>query len=251
MKTSNKILIGVLAGVLLLGIIPMILVKSGINFSEKEKIEGNGDWQKETFNLSDFENIDLQDNFDVRLKQGDFSVEIEAESNILEHLKVENVDGTLVIKPEEGYSFKSSEASKVYISIPDLNLITFSGFGHFKTDGIFKTEDLEIIISGAVDMDFELECITLKTQINGAGNMELAGRADYFSSSNNGAGSMNAYDFETKTTKVSINGTGSANINATERIDATINGAGSVSYAGNPEEVNKQVNGFGSIKRRN
>jgi len=250
MKTSNKILLGTLAGILLLGILPIFLIKGNFNFSQKEKIRGNGDWKKETFNLSDFENIDLQDNFDVRLKQGDFSVQVEAESNIMEYLKIENADGYLILGSKEGFNLKSSDDPRVYISMPDLNVITVSGVGEFTTEGNFKTEDLEVIVSGAADMDLELECTTLKTRISGAGDINLTGSADYFSSSNNGAGNINAYDFETRTTKVSINGAGDAKINATERIDANINGAGNISYVGNPGEINKQINGFGNIEKR-
>ena len=250
MKTSNKILIGVLAGILLLGILPIFLLKGGINFSQKERIKGNGDWKKEAFNLSDFKNIDLQDNFEVRLKQGDFSVEVEAESNIMEYLKVENADGYLILGSKKGFKLKSSEDPRVYISMPDVNVITVSGVGKFRSEGNFKTENLEVMISGAADMELDLECTTLKTRISGAGDISLRGSADYFSTSNSGAGNIDAYDFVTKTTKISINGAGDAKVHATERVDANINGAGSVSYAGNPEEVNKQVNGFGSIKKR-
>ncbi len=250
MKTSNKIIIGVLAGILLLGILPIFILKGNFTFLENERIRGNGDWKKETLNLSDFENIDLQDNFDVRLKQGDFSVEIEVESNLMEHLEIENADGYLILGTKEGVSLKSSEDPRIYISMPDLNVITVSGVGAFTSEGNFKTEDLEIIISGAADMELDLECTTLKTRISGAGDINLSGSADYFSSSNNGAGNINAYEFETKTTKVSINGAGDAKINATERIDANINGAGNVTYVGNPAEINKQINGFGNIERR-
>jgi hypothetical protein len=46
-----------------------------------------------------------------------------------------------------------------------------------------------------------------------------------------------------------VSGTGRAAVYATATLDATINGAGIISYAGDPT-LTKKVRGFGSIHRR-
>ena len=248
MKTSNMVLLGILLAILILGVIPIFMVKGGISFSEKERIEGSGDWESKTYDLTGFEDIDVRYAYDVELKQGDFGVEVKAESNVLEKLDIKNSDGTLVLSKDKNFSFKNTKTPKVYISMPDLENVNISGAGKFETEGTFEADDLEVYVSGATDMELDLDCTTLKTSISGAGDIDISGKADYFSTSNNGAGSIDADKFVAESVRVSINGAGSANVHATKQLDVTINGAGSVSYAGNPEAVNKNINGFGSVK---
>jgi hypothetical protein len=46
---------------------------------------------------------------------------------------------------------------------------------------------------------------------------------------------------------VSISGTGNASVTAAQAIAATVSGAGSVVYSGNPPVVTKSVTGTGAI----
>ena len=82
---------------------------------------------------------------------------------------------------------------------------------------------------------------------NGASTIALQGTSDELSANMNGAGSLNAKDLITKASNVSINGAGSAIVNASEDLDASVKGAGTVSYAGKPKNVKQNVLGAGSI----
>ena len=250
MKTSNMILVGILLGIFAVILIPFLFWSSNATFSGKEKIESSGDWERKSYSLTDFDDIDVRYAYDVVLKQGDFSVDVEAESSVMEKLDIKIVDGTLLLSKDRNFSFRGTKTPKVYISMPDIENIHISGSGKFETESTFEADDIEIFVSGATDMDLDLDCTTLKTSISGAGDINLSGEADYYSTSNNGAGSIDAKDFVTESVRVSINGAGSASVHATQQLDVTINGAGSVTYAGNPETVNKSINGFGSVKPR-
>lgn len=250
MKTSNVILTGILIGALILALIPFLFLIGNSTFSAKKSIESNGDWDIEFYDLTDFKDIDIRYAYDVELKQGDFNVEVKAETAVLERLDVKTIDGTLVLSRDDHYSFRNTSTPKVYISMPDLEHVHISGSGKFETDNTFEADDLEIFVSGATDMDLDLDCTTLKTSISGAGKIELSGEADYFSTNNSGAGSIDAEDFVAESVGITINGAGSASVHATKQLDVTVNGAGSVIYAGNPETINKSINGFGSVKSR-
>jgi hypothetical protein len=48
---------------------------------------------------------------------------------------------------------------------------------------------------------------------------------------------------------VDLSGLGGAEVMATEKLKATITGVGGIVYAGNPKNIEKQITGFGKIKR--
>ena len=52
-----------------------------------------------------------------------------------------------------------------------------------------------------------------------------------------------------RTARIEISGSGSATVNASDRVDVHVSGSGSVRYLGNPSSVNQHVRGSGSITR--
>ena len=85
---------------------------------------------------------------------------------------------------------------------------------------------------------------------SGAVKATLQGEVKDFSSHISGAGTVDAKDLRTVTTKVDVSGAGNLDVHATGALEATISGAGRVRYAGNPPVVRKQLTGVGSVEPR-
>jgi len=64
-----------------------------------------------------------------------------------------------------------------------------------------------------------------------------------------GVGSAHCFDLQAENTKVDVSGVGSAEVFASVKLDAQVNGVGSVSYRGNPANVSQHVSGVGSINK--
>jgi hypothetical protein len=64
-----------------------------------------------------------------------------------------------------------------------------------------------------------------------------------------GVGSFNGEDLKVKQAKVRNKGVGSAVVNVSEQLDASISGLGSIEYIGSPQ-VTESVKGLGEIKKR-
>lgn len=213
------------------------------------KVEGNGDVETQTREIADFENLEVSHHFNVVLEQGEEpSLVIEAESNLLEYVVTEVENGTLKLKRKKGFRFKTKNTPKIYVTMTTLKEINFSGAGTFKNKGVFEAENVAIHISGGVDMDLNFDCESLSTSLSGAADFEIEGSADRFSASTSGAGSIDAEDFITEVSKVSVSGAASIKVHATEKVEAHISGVGSVRYGGNPKTVDKHVSGLGSIR---
>lgn len=84
--------------------------------------------------------------------------------------------------------------------------------------------------------------------VDGAANITLSGASDTLSCKLNGAGTIDAKELNAKEADLIINGAGTIKATATDKLEAQINGAGTISYYGNPSDVSQQINGMGSIK---
>ena len=64
-----------------------------------------------------------------------------------------------------------------------------------------------------------------------------------------GVGGFDGYDLVTSNMEVTVSGVGGAQVNATNKLTATLNGVGSIRYKGDPVEKEFDTNGVGAIKK--
>jgi hypothetical protein len=154
---------------------------------------------------------------------------LEADDNIIDRVTTTIDNNVLTIGLEPG-SY-SRVTINVYVSMKAVELLELIGTGKFT-------------VIDPVQMN------TLTCRIQGAGSMILRGSADEQFIEIQGVGDVHSFDLEATRCTVVLSGTGSAEVTATQRLDATISGVGSVVYDGNPHELNQQISGVGTIHRR-
>ncbi len=213
-----------------------------------EGVDGNGKVVKETRNVSNFDAIKIGGAFDVYLSQGSSeNLVIEADENLMDLIKTDVRDGTLVIDTRK--NIRNSKELNIYITFRDLEKLKLSGAVEVQSDGKLKFEDLSIHGSGASEIELELEADKLICDFSGASEIDLSGSANYCSIDNSGASEVTAYDFVVREYLIEISGAGDAKIHCTDVLKARISGAASIRYQGNPK-VDSRVSGAGSIKQR-
>ena len=249
MKNSTKFIIGIIGAIALLGLYPIYMFKSNFDYVEKNRVIGSGDLSKKTLALNGFEELEIMDDFDVILRQGDFKVETEMDANLEELLDFEVKEDRLQIKFEKGTSYRSSETPKVWVTMPELRRAILFSSGSFKNEGTFTGSHVEVQIMGSGEMDLNFECETVKASIMGSGEIELDGTGDFLEISIPGSGEVEAEGFSTVNANIRISGSGEANVNASGHLDASIMGSGAVRYSGNPASVNKQISGSGDVTK--
>jgi len=195
-----------------------------------EQIVGSGTLTTRTVSTPEFSGIVLTGIGEVYVTQDSVqSVRIEADDNIIDRLQLDVHSGKLNVGIQQG-SY-SHVTIKIYISMKSVESLELTGAGNFATVG-------------------PIDAATLSCTISGAGNMTLTGRAVQEIVALQGAGSIHGFDLESARCSVMLSGTGSAEVNVTQHLDATVSGVGSVIYAGNPPEVIGHVSGVGSIHRK-
>lgn len=190
------------------------------------KVKGSGTNKSEKRSVAPFTALDISCAGSIQvLAQGQESVEISGDDNIVGLITTEVKNDTLYIKTAKEYDAKSK--LQIKISIPDLKKFVFAGAGEGKLDNI-KNNRIEIAMTGA-------------------GSLEISGETKEAELTLSGAGSVNAKDLHALTAKVTSTGVGQVEVYATEQLDAKATGVGEINYYGNPKVVNKDAKGMGGI----
>ena len=212
--------------------------------------QGNGNVVKQERKVAAFNAIDVSGAFDVYITQGSVqSVFVEADDNLLPLIRTEVKGSTLMIGNEK--PIRDPKSLKVYITVPDLRTIELSGAVNLHSQNKLTFTELGIEISGATEANLELAVQKLDISSSGGSEMRFTGMANKVNMDVSGAVNIHAYDLLAEYVSLSISGAGDAEINVTKELLAEISGAASVRYKGDPQKVDSNVSGAGSIKKAN
>jgi hypothetical protein len=218
-----------------------------------KRVRGNGNIRTEDRSVSNFKDVDVSGAAKVYVSQSEHSsVKLEGDENLLPYIEVIQEGDKIRVRNKPGFNLIPSGDLKVYVSTPVYNNIDASGacdiIGQTK---ISNPENLEMHVSGAGDIQMEVDAPKLKAQVSGSGSINLKGQTRDVDLDLTGAGHAHCYELLAENTKVDISGAGSAEVYASVRLEADVSGAGNVSYKGNASDVNQHVSGAGSVKKVN
>lgn len=216
-----------------------------------KRVHGNGNIRTEERAVSSFKNLEVSSSFDVYITQGDLKpVKIEGDENLLQYIEVAQEGDRIIIKNRPGYNLEGSGDLSVHVTSPVFSSISLSGAGNIKSENkISGSENLELDLSGAGDINMEIDVPKFKAEISGAGSMYIKGQTKDVNLGVSGVGSAHCFDLQAENTKVDVSGVGSAEVFASVKLDAQVNGVGSVNYKGSPANVSQHVSGVGSINK--
>lgn len=189
-------------------------------------VQGSGSAKEEARSLPAFHALEVDGAYTVRIVcQKDQSVEISADDNLLPLILTEVQDGILRVTSKK--SICASAPLTLTITVKSLDLIRSSGANEFQVQDL-KGESLEV-------------------ELSGSSSMTLDGRVEQLSAKIDGASGLAAGQLKAKEASVAISGAGSAEVHADKRLQGDITGVGSIRYAGQPDEVVRNITGWGDI----
>ena len=210
---------------LLVAAIAVIFI-AGCNF---RGIRGSGDIKSETREIDEFDEVNVGGAFEVNIRAGEKpSLSIEGDDNLLKYIRTRVKGNTLEIDTRK--NIRPRKGITINITMPDITELVSSGACDIKVINI-KNDELAVILSGAGSIDLKGDTKELHVEMSGAG-------------------SLDAENLKAEDVSISISGACSADVFATNSLDASVSGVGSIDYSGNPLKVNTNVSGVGSISRR-
>lgn len=211
-------------------------------------IRGDGNVVTATHEIAAFNNIDIQGMFEVVLEpEKGQPLTLETDENLHELIKIRVKNNTLYVSTTKEGIYRPT---KMTLTIPysQLENITIGGACKLSSDSPVVTSKLAFRISGAADIDLDIEVTSLNTRVSGAASINLRGTADQHTASLSGASNIRAEKLHTKNTNISLSGAGSAHIHASDHLDASLSGVGTIRYYGDPHTTRIDRSGLGSIK---
>jgi len=228
--------------IILIIVIALLVMKCEF-LEEFEK--GNGEIVTERRSVSDFDRLRIAGNFEVILREGkDPLVQINTDENLLKFIDTEVEGGILRISQEK----KLISTRRITVNYLVLKDIRAMGAALIKNEETIVSENLEIGMDGAGAIDLMINSDKLMVVLSGAGVISLAGKVREQELNLMGAGKLEAFDLESKECEVSVSGLGTAEVYVTEKLNAKIEGVGSIKYGGDPKDVNTEIKGLGRIK---
>jgi hypothetical protein len=189
----------------------------------------------------------------------------------------------------KGWNWDNNDKITLYVTVVSVKEIGVSGSGDLIGETKITGKDLELNVSGSGSMIIEAEASgVMSADVSGSGNIELKGKGQDFESRVSGSGKVKldidiadrstfalsgsgkvyasgkaqevkatisgsgevlAADFVVDKCDVRISGSGDVEINVNKSLDANISGSGSVTYKGNPSQVNSHSSGSGKVRK--
>lgn len=176
-----------------------------------------------------------------------------------------------------------------YVTMTKIEYLGVGGSGDLVGEGKFSTGDLDLKVSGSGSLQIEVDAKgEMKADVSGSGDIDVKGTCQSFDSGISGSGKVNAQlkvsgkaevsisgsgrlvasgsateikarlsgsgkvlasNLEVSKCNVHISGSGDVEINVKDALDASISGSGSVSYKGNPSQLNSHSSGSGHVRK--
>lgn len=237
-------------------ILSISLLSSLLSFASCGKehlwIKGSGPVVSENRAVSGFSGISLSFDVEVVVQYDSvFSIELQGQQNILEHIVTQKSGGNLIISKSHKVHIRSHAPIKAIIRMPTVDNIEISGSGSVSIGQGFATSVLNTNISGSGSLWYDgYVTQRIDARVSGSGNIHIrsSNSCTFGAFRISGSGSIFADNLELKQAEVHISGSGSLRIYATEKLEVNISGSGKIFYKGNPA-IEARISGSGKLYR--
>jgi hypothetical protein len=194
-----------------------------------DRVTGSGNTASEKRGVGGFTAVEVSGVFQVEIVAGsDYSVEVQADDNILPLIET-NVSGNK-LQIELSESVRSKSDMIVRISAPNIERVQSSGAARITANGI-KNDSFSIDTSGASKVSVSGQTSKLDIDVSGASNID----ADQLT-----ADSVN----------VDSSGASKVAVNAASELHIQASGASRITYSGDPKTIDNHASGASSISKK-
>ncbi len=193
------------------------------NFSGEK---GSGRIATEVRDLHGFDSVEAGGVFQVEIiANKDFSVEVEADDNLLQFIRTEVSRGRLEISTEKRIS--SGNPILVRITAPNIERINASGASKISLADVKNSE--------------------LAIDVSGASKVKVTGETGDLTVESSGASHIDASNLNTVNTAIDASGASNVSVNVSGKLKTDASGASQIRYSGSPKAVIKDLSGASSL----
>lgn len=192
-------------------------------------VSGSGHTTIDKRNINGFNAVEVSGVFQVEITSGkDYSVEIQADDNILPLIQTNVDDGTLKIEMGDKVSTRSDMI--VRITAPNIQRVETTGAAKVNASGISN------------------DSFAINT--TGASKVVLSGQTAHLDIEVTGASSVDAEQLNAVVANIQASGASKINVNVSGELHSEASGASKIVYSGDPKTVDNHQSGVSSISKK-
>jgi len=197
-----------------------------------------------------FDKISVSDGVDVILTQSQTtSVNVEADDNLIDHIRTTVVGGTLHIEIKKRGLIDFTEKN-VHVHLPVLTGISASTGSDVKSTNEFRTETLDLSASSGSEITFVTSADRITARSSSGSEIELSGMALYFDAQASSGSSIKASRMLCNEVSASASSGSDVRVHPIKELRATASSGASVDYYKNPERISQNTSSGGSIRQK-
>lgn len=215
------------------------------NFGTGKK--GNGVVVTDTRSVTeDFTKVSAAEGLMVYVTQADeFSIEVEADENVIGLIETDIRNGKLRIHTEENIG---NATKNIYVSLPKVTTLRGSSGAHLTTKNTIKANELEVDGSSGATLELEIAADEIDIEASSGANLNISGTADDAIVDVSSGGNVNAKNLATQTCDADASSGGNVKIQVAKSLVADASSGGNISYSGEPN-VQKKKSVSGSVHK--
>ncbi|WP_053406358.1 DUF2807 domain-containing protein [Persicobacter sp. CCB-QB2] len=205
--------------------------------------------QLETFELEvpPFRKLKVEGNFEVEIQPSNRNYALfEGNEECLKAIVMDWKGDTLLIALEAG--FKPLITPRLCLDYQRLDGIYLMGNGKLESPQPLIFDHLEVVLSGLSDLCLTLDVLYLNMEMEGAGTMQLEGRARRVKAQLLGAGGLRAAGLLMDQAEIQVKGMGGAIVRVAEELKAEVSGIGGILCLQKPVVLKQKVTGAGRVE---
>jgi phage shock protein PspC (stress-responsive transcriptional regulator) len=212
-----------------------------------------GTGRKTLNNPGDFNEIEAQGPFRVLIRQGDsYRVEAAGRPEDMEKVRL-STDGDRLLVQHRNRDFFSgwnsgSNPILVTITLPRLERLEISGACDADVSG-FRDAPFRLEASGAAMAKVDVNVPRIELDLSSASQVDLRGSANELRVEGSSASQLDALKLRTERASIELSSASQAQVHASNDLKVDLSGASSVSYAGNPSNIEKKLGGASSLEQ--
>jgi hypothetical protein len=188
---------------------------------------GSGRAVSQDRNVGEFTEVRVEGDVDVDVEIGTPSTfSVRADDNLIDRIETVVENGTLVVRTSEEWSPTTPATVTAVVS---------------------SLERVDLRSAAAVSAS-GLDGASFEVNVEGAGRVTAEGQVDRLRADLDGAGTLMLDELEATEADVTLVGDGSASLNVVDRLAATVEGGGTVTYLGDPQ-LESKITGTGEVRR--
>ncbi|GAB2555374.1 head GIN domain-containing protein [Spirosoma aerophilum] len=231
-------------------LISLILAVYQVGYSQTT-IVGNGQIIKTQRTISSFSKLSVRVGMRVRIVPGDAGIlDLEGESNILEHVVTDVKNGELTVMLTQNKSYNQTKGVTVTLHVAKLDQVMVSTGSSVESDRPIQANKLVATVETGSRITAPISTKMLKLTVREGSQANLEGTATDADISLSGAGKLNADKLTIAHANLRVDGASRADIHVTESLSASADGVSTVNYTGNPTVKSTEATGLSKIRKQ-